>query len=100
MKFDISKILHPFLCPLIFRFNNICDPIKTSHCHRVVVKLEEYAFYICTRVIVINILLKFFPTTTDVRNCNYGHPKMADVESGKNVFCRLNCFYKEITNYD
>ena len=21
----------------------------------------------------------------------YGHPKMADVESGKNVFCRLNC---------
>ena len=29
----------------------------------------------------------------DDRNCNYGHPKMADVESGKNVFCRLNCFY-------
>ena len=26
-------------------------------------------------------------------NCNYGHPKMADVESGKNLFCRLNCFY-------
>jgi hypothetical protein len=22
----------------------------------------------------------------DDRNCNYGHPKMADVESGKNVF--------------
>jgi hypothetical protein len=31
----------------------------------------------------------------DDHNCNYGygHPKMADVESGKNVFCRLNCFY-------
>jgi hypothetical protein len=27
------------------------------------------------------------------RNCNYGYPKMADVESGKNIFCRLNCFY-------
>jgi hypothetical protein len=23
--------------------------------------------------------------------CNYGHPKMADVESDKNLFCRLNC---------
>ena len=21
----------------------------------------------------------------DARNCNYGHPKMADVESGKNL---------------
>ena len=29
----------------------------------------------------------------DDRNCNYGLPKMADVESGKNLFCRLNCFY-------
>jgi hypothetical protein len=29
----------------------------------------------------------------DDRNCNYGHPKMADVESGKNLFCQLNCFY-------
>ena len=29
----------------------------------------------------------------DDRNYNYGHPKMADVESGKNGFCRLNCFY-------
>ena len=29
----------------------------------------------------------------DDRNCNYGHPKMADVELGKNVFCRLNHFY-------
>jgi hypothetical protein len=29
----------------------------------------------------------------DDRNCNYGHPKIADVESGKNLFCRLNCFY-------
>jgi hypothetical protein len=29
----------------------------------------------------------------DDRNCNYGHPKMADVESGKNLFCRLDCFY-------
>ena len=29
----------------------------------------------------------------DDRNCNYGQPKMTDVESGKNVFCRLNCFY-------
>ena len=29
----------------------------------------------------------------DDRNCkcNYGHPKMADVESDKNLFCRLNC---------
>jgi hypothetical protein len=27
------------------------------------------------------------------RNCNYGHPKMADVESGNNLFCRLICFY-------
>ena len=29
----------------------------------------------------------------DDRNCNYGHPKMVDVESGKNLFCRLSCFY-------
>ena len=29
----------------------------------------------------------------DDHNCNYGHPKMADVESGKNLFCQLNCFY-------
>ena len=29
----------------------------------------------------------------DDSKCNYGHPKMADVESGKNLFCRLNCFY-------
>jgi hypothetical protein len=29
----------------------------------------------------------------DDRNCNYGHPKMADVESSKNLFCGLNCFY-------
>ena len=29
----------------------------------------------------------------DDRNYNYGHPKMADVESGKNLFCRLNYFY-------
>ena len=29
----------------------------------------------------------------DDRNCNYGHSKKADVESGKNLFCRLNCFY-------
>jgi hypothetical protein len=29
----------------------------------------------------------------DDRKCNYGHPKMADVESGKNLFCQLNCFY-------
>ena len=29
----------------------------------------------------------------DDHNCNYRHPKMADVESGKNLFCRLNCFY-------
>ena len=29
----------------------------------------------------------------DDRNCNYGNPKMADVESGKNLFCRLNYFY-------
>jgi hypothetical protein len=38
----------------------------------------------------------------DDRNCNYGHPnltKMADVESGKNVFCRLNCFYNVFMNF-
>ena len=29
----------------------------------------------------------------DDHNCNYSHPKMVDVESGKNLFCRLNCFY-------
>ena len=29
----------------------------------------------------------------DDRNCNYGHPKMADMKLGKNFFCRLNCFY-------
>jgi hypothetical protein len=23
----------------------------------------------------------------DDRNCNYGHSKVADVESGKNLFC-------------
>jgi hypothetical protein len=27
----------------------------------------------------------------DDRNCNYGHPKMADMKLGKNLFCRLNC---------
>ena len=30
---------------------------------------------------------------TDDRNCNYGHPKMADMKLGKDLFCRLNCFY-------
>jgi hypothetical protein len=29
----------------------------------------------------------------DDRNCNYGHPKMADMKLGKNLFCWLNCFY-------
>jgi hypothetical protein len=29
----------------------------------------------------------------DDRNCNYGQPKMLYVESGKNLFCRLNCYY-------
>jgi hypothetical protein len=29
----------------------------------------------------------------DDRNCNYGQPKMAHMESGKDLFCRLNCFY-------
>ena len=29
----------------------------------------------------------------DDHNCNYGYLKMADMESGKNRFCRLNCFY-------
>ena len=29
----------------------------------------------------------------DDHNCNYSHPKMADVESGKDLFGRLNCFY-------
>jgi hypothetical protein len=29
----------------------------------------------------------------DDRNCNYGHPKMADMKLGKNLFCQLNCFY-------
>jgi hypothetical protein len=29
----------------------------------------------------------------DDRNCNYGHPKIATMESGKNFFGRLNCFY-------
>jgi hypothetical protein len=29
----------------------------------------------------------------DDRNCNYGHPKMADMKLDKNLFCRLNCFY-------
>jgi len=24
---------------------------------------------------------------------NYGHHKMADMKLGKNLFCRLNCFY-------
>ena len=24
---------------------------------------------------------------------NYGHPKMADIKLGKNLFCQLNCFY-------
>jgi hypothetical protein len=25
-------------------------------------------------------------------NCNYGHPKMADVESGKNIFLSIKLF--------
>jgi len=29
---------------------------------------------------------------TDDRNCNYGHPKMADMESGKNVFLTIKLF--------
>ena len=29
----------------------------------------------------------------DDRNCNYDHPKMADMKLGKNLFCWLNCFY-------
>ena len=29
----------------------------------------------------------------DDRNCYYGHPKMAYMKLGKNLFCRLNCFY-------
>ena len=29
----------------------------------------------------------------DDRYCNYGHPKMADMKLGKNLFCRLHCFY-------
>ena len=29
----------------------------------------------------------------DDRNCNYGHPRMADMKLGKNLFCRLNSFY-------
>ena len=29
----------------------------------------------------------------DDRNCNYGHPKMANMKLGKNLFFRLNCFY-------
>ena len=29
----------------------------------------------------------------DDRNCNYGHPKMADMKLDKNVFRQLNCFY-------
>jgi hypothetical protein len=33
----------------------------------------------------------------DDRNCNYGHPKMADMKLGKN---NLWTFHKEITNYD
>ena len=28
----------------------------------------------------------------DDRNYNYGHPKMADVESGKNVFLSIKLF--------
>jgi hypothetical protein len=38
-------------------------------------------------------LLRNHRGKADDRNCNYGHPKMADVESGKNLFCRLNSFY-------
>jgi hypothetical protein len=38
-------------------------------------------------------LIIFHRGKADERNCNYGHPRMADVESGKNIVCRLNCFY-------
>ena len=41
----------------------------------------------------VNFKQKYHWGKVDDRSCNYGHPKMADVESGKNVFCRLNCFY-------
>ena len=34
----------------------------------------------------------------DDRNCNYGHPKMAGMKLGKNLFCRLNCFYDVFLN--
>jgi hypothetical protein len=30
---------------------------------------------------------------TDDRNCNYGHPKMANMKLGKNLFFRLNFCY-------
>jgi hypothetical protein len=62
--------------------------------------MQIYYFYmLCTKYISNSVeLISLFLTRihwgkADERNCNYGHPKMADVESGKNVFCRLHCFY-------
>ena len=44
-----------------------------------------------------SVILKYTTMITGVKlmtgNCNYGHPKMADMKLDKNLFCRLNCFY-------
>ena len=37
--------------------------------------------------IVLHIIDNTHCGKADDRNCKYGHPKMADVESGKNLFC-------------
>ena len=33
------------------------------------------------------------PTIPIVDTLSYGHPNMADMKLGINLFCRLNCFY-------
>jgi hypothetical protein len=58
------------------------------HCHNIQWNLSYVTFQ---RIIEIGSHKHW--GKADDRNCNYGHPKMVDVESGKNLFCRLNCFY-------
>jgi hypothetical protein len=40
----------------------------------------------------IDLCIKHWGKADDL-NCNYGHPKKADMKLGKNLFCPLNCFY-------
>ena len=57
------------------------------------IQYVSYRLHVAFVFVLMNMMhLIFHWGKADDRNYNYGHPKMADVESGKNLFCRLNCF--------